>query len=93
MINNYSILEIALSRTQSVPTVTSKAAAAEQEEEEGVGMKTVCVTGGSGYIASWLVKFLLRRGYTVKASVRDTSSVTLSPSRSSYHFVIWAFIY
>ncbi|WCJ36875.1 NAD(P)-binding Rossmann-fold superfamily protein [Euphorbia peplus] len=33
--------------------------------------KTVCVTGASGYIASWLVKFLLLRGYTVKASVRD----------------------
>ncbi|KAL0460954.1 UNVERIFIED_CONTAM: Cinnamoyl-CoA reductase 1 [Sesamum latifolium] len=32
---------------------------------------TVCVTGASGYIASWLVKFLLQRGYTVKASVRD----------------------
>lgn len=34
-------------------------------------MKTVCVTGASGYIASWLVKFLLQRGYTVKATVRD----------------------
>ncbi|MBA0672435.1 hypothetical protein Goklo_025146, partial [Gossypium klotzschianum] len=33
--------------------------------------KTVCVTGASGYIASWLVKQLLLRGYTVKASVRD----------------------
>lgn len=33
--------------------------------------KVVCVTGASGYIASWLVKFLLSRGYTVKASVRD----------------------
>ncbi|CAI0412541.1 unnamed protein product [Linum tenue] len=33
--------------------------------------KTVCVTGASGYIASWLVKLLLSRGYTVKASVRD----------------------
>ncbi|KAK6937170.1 NAD-dependent epimerase/dehydratase [Dillenia turbinata] len=33
--------------------------------------KTVCVTGASGYIASWLVKFLLLRGYTVKATVRD----------------------
>ncbi|KAJ7961633.1 cinnamoyl-CoA reductase 1-like [Quillaja saponaria] len=31
----------------------------------------VCVTGASGYIASWLVKLLLCRGYTVKASVRD----------------------
>ncbi|KAF5767793.1 putative cinnamyl-alcohol dehydrogenase [Helianthus annuus] len=33
--------------------------------------KTVCVTGASGYIASWLVKLLLERGYAVKASVRD----------------------
>ncbi|KAF2293466.1 hypothetical protein GH714_002032 [Hevea brasiliensis] len=33
--------------------------------------KVVCVTGGSGYIASWLFKFLLERGYTVKATVRD----------------------
>ncbi|KAI4313216.1 hypothetical protein L6164_026211 [Bauhinia variegata] len=33
--------------------------------------KVVCVTGASGYIASWLVRLLLGRGYTVKASVRD----------------------
>ncbi|GMP87947.1 hypothetical protein CsSME_00040116 [Camellia sinensis var. sinensis] len=33
--------------------------------------KTVCVTGGSGFIASWLVKLLLQRGYIVRASVRD----------------------
>ncbi|KAL5540166.1 hypothetical protein UlMin_044045 [Ulmus minor] len=35
------------------------------------GGKLVAVTGASGYIASWLVKFLLQRGYTVKVSVRD----------------------
>ncbi|KAM1064515.1 hypothetical protein EV1_028280 [Malus domestica] len=35
--------------------------------------KLVCVTGASGYVASWLVKLLLRRGYTVKATVRDPS--------------------
>ncbi|KAF3452516.1 hypothetical protein FNV43_RR02949 [Rhamnella rubrinervis] len=35
--------------------------------------KVVCVTGASGYIASWLVKYLLQRGYTVKASVRNPS--------------------
>ncbi|XP_048334322.1 cinnamoyl-CoA reductase CAD2 isoform X2 [Ziziphus jujuba] len=33
--------------------------------------KVVCVTGASGYIASWLVKLLLERGFRVKASVRD----------------------
>jgi hypothetical protein len=44
--------------------------------------KIVCVTGASGYIASWIVKLLLSRGYTVKASVRDPSE---SLTRSLYH--------
>ncbi|KAI5419792.1 Tetraketide alpha-pyrone reductase 1 [Lathyrus oleraceus] len=35
--------------------------------------KVVCVTGASGYIASWIVNFLLQRGYTVRATVRDPS--------------------
>ncbi|KAL5762665.1 hypothetical protein ACOSP7_018929 [Xanthoceras sorbifolium] len=35
------------------------------------GGKVVCVTGASGFIASWLVKQLLQHGYTVKATVRD----------------------
>ncbi|GMI78921.1 hypothetical protein like AT1G51410 [Hibiscus trionum] len=33
--------------------------------------KVVCVTGASGFIASWLVNLLLQRGYTVNATVRD----------------------
>lgn len=45
-----------------------------KEEER----KVVCVTGASGYIASWLVKLLLQRGYVVKATVRDLS-LFLSP--------------
>ncbi|CAI8585196.1 unnamed protein product [Vicia faba] len=36
--------------------------------------KVVCVTGASGFIASWIVKFLLQRGYTVRATVRDPSN-------------------
>eukprot|EP00252_Welwitschia_mirabilis_P020375 TRINITY_DN4991_c0_g1_i2.p1 TRINITY_DN4991_c0_g1~~TRINITY_DN4991_c0_g1_i2.p1 ORF type:complete len:210 (+),score=5.06 TRINITY_DN4991_c0_g1_i2:28-630(+) len=31
----------------------------------------VCVTGASGYVASALVKLLLRKGYSVHATVRD----------------------
>uniref|UniRef100_A0A453L590 NAD-dependent epimerase/dehydratase domain-containing protein n=1 Tax=Aegilops tauschii subsp. strangulata TaxID=200361 RepID=A0A453L590_AEGTS len=31
----------------------------------------VCVTGGNGFIGSWLVKLLLSRGYAVHATVRD----------------------
>ncbi|KAG5578540.1 hypothetical protein H5410_058674 [Solanum commersonii] len=33
--------------------------------------EVVCVTGGSGFIGSWLVSSLLERGYTVHATVKD----------------------
>ncbi|XP_021280281.1 protein BRI1-5 ENHANCED 1 [Herrania umbratica] len=36
-------------------------------EEDG---RIVCVTGGTGYIASWLVMRLLEHGYLVRATVR-----------------------
>ncbi|GAB4856024.1 hypothetical protein Ancab_024663 [Ancistrocladus abbreviatus] len=42
---------------------------------EGKKMGVVCVTGASGYVASWIVKLLLLRGYTVKASVRDLNDL------------------
>ncbi|CAN6483297.1 unnamed protein product [Victoria cruziana] len=41
----------------------------------------VCVTGASGYIASWLV-ILLQKGYTVKATVRD-----LDDPKKTQHFL------
>ena len=34
-------------------------------------MKSVCVTGAGGYVASWVVKLLLSKGYTVHGIVRD----------------------
>jgi len=52
--------------------------------------KLVCVTGAAGYIASWIVKFLLQRGYTVRATVRNPSQYLLSPispSLDSFSFV------
>nr|UGB90600.1 cinnamoyl CoA reductase [Sinopodophyllum hexandrum] len=33
--------------------------------------QTICVTGAGGFIASWMVKLLLERGYTVKGTVRN----------------------
>ncbi|KAB1218794.1 Cinnamoyl-CoA reductase 1 [Morella rubra] len=36
----------------------------------GVG-RTLCVTGAGGFIASWMVKLLLERGYTVRGTVRN----------------------
>ncbi|KAK2660982.1 hypothetical protein Ddye_007515 [Dipteronia dyeriana] len=41
-------------------------------EVRGVEEKEiVCVTGAGGYVASWLVKFLLQKGYIVHGTVRD----------------------
>ena len=40
--------------------------------------KVVCVTGAAGFVASWLVKLLLQRGYTVRATVRDPSQFSIS---------------
>jgi nucleoside-diphosphate-sugar epimerase len=36
-------------------------------------IKTVMVTGASGYIGSWVVKYLLEKDYDVRATVRDKS--------------------
>jgi uncharacterized protein YbjT (DUF2867 family) len=33
--------------------------------------KTILVTGGTGYIGSWVTKGLLEKGYTVRVTVRD----------------------
>ncbi|MQM08760.1 hypothetical protein Taro_041616 [Colocasia esculenta] len=43
------------------------AAAAEVVKKKG----KVCVTGGAGFVASWLVKKLLEGGYSVRATVRS----------------------
>lgn len=38
-------------------------------------MSKVLVTGGSGYIGSWVVKYLLEQGHQVVVTVRDPSNI------------------
>uniref|UniRef100_A0A0E0LT71 NAD-dependent epimerase/dehydratase domain-containing protein n=1 Tax=Oryza punctata TaxID=4537 RepID=A0A0E0LT71_ORYPU len=40
--------------------------------------RTVCVTGAGGFIASWLVKLLLEKGYTVRGTVRNPDDAAKS---------------
>jgi nucleoside-diphosphate-sugar epimerase len=35
--------------------------------------KTVLVTGGTGYVGSWVTKLLLEKGYTIRLALRDKS--------------------
>lgn len=45
---------------------------------DGTGL--VCVTGGTGFIASWLIMRLLQRGYSVRATVRT------NPGSNLFHY-------
>ncbi|XP_022934191.1 cinnamoyl-CoA reductase 2-like [Cucurbita moschata] len=40
-------------------------------DTSAVSGQIVCVTGAGGFIASWLVKLLLEKGYTVRGTVRN----------------------
>ncbi|TXG51857.1 hypothetical protein EZV62_021026 [Acer yangbiense] len=49
-----------------IPTTTIRKEMALEKER-------VCVTGAGGYLASWVVKFLLSKGYFVHGTVREPS--------------------
>ncbi|XP_022772717.1 bifunctional dihydroflavonol 4-reductase/flavanone 4-reductase-like [Durio zibethinus] len=60
----------------------------------GSGSQTVCVTGASGFIGSWLVMRLLENGYTVRTTVRDPDSVKkvkhlLELPKADSHLTLW----
>lgn len=43
------------------------------------GERLVCVTGAGGFVASWLVKLLLSKHYTVRGTVRNPTDVKCEP--------------
>jgi len=49
---------------------------------ENSNEKIIMVTGGTGYIASWIIKLLLQRGFTVRTTVRAKSD----SSKNEYLF-------
>nr|ASU87423.1 dihydroflavonol-4-reductase [Camellia sinensis] len=66
----------------------------EEEREHGGSGRTVCVTGASGFIGSWLVMTLLQRGYHVRATVRDPDNKSkvshlLDLPKAGTHLTLW----
>nr|USU43665.1 bifunctional dihydroflavonol/flavanone 4-reductase [Ailanthus altissimus] len=60
----------------------------------GSGVETVCVTGASGFIGSWLVMRLLEHGYTVRGTVRDPDNAKkvkhlLDLPKAKTHLTLW----
>ncbi|EOY14811.1 Dihydroflavonol-4-reductase [Theobroma cacao] len=56
--------------------------------------QSVCVTGASGFIGSWLVMRLLENGYAVRATVRDPDNVKkvkhlLELPKADSHLTLW----
>lgn len=41
--------------------------------------RVACVTGATGFIGSWLIRSLLRRGYHVNATIRDAGWSAYDP--------------
>lgn len=49
----------------------------------------VCVTGGTGFLGSWMIKRLLEDGYSVNATVRnDPGKINLSSKSLQITFII-----
>jgi len=48
--------------------------------------KPILVTGGTGYMASWIIKQLLDDGKEVRTTVRDLSQKDKSPLKAKEHW-------
>jgi nucleoside-diphosphate-sugar epimerase len=45
------------------------------DESSPLSGQTICVTGAGGFIASWMVKLLLEKGYTVRGTLRNPGNI------------------
>lgn len=45
------------------------------DAEEMNNQRVVCVTGAGGFVASWLIKLLLSKGYVVHGTVRNPGAI------------------
>jgi nucleoside-diphosphate-sugar epimerase len=78
----------AAAAASSLPAPAAAAAAASRAAPKQPPVKgPVCVTGATGFIASWVVKILLELGYTVHGTVRNLSSSSSFPPHKAAHLL------
>lgn len=59
----------------------------KREMTEVEGKQRVCVTGAGGYLASWVIKFLVSKGYMVHGTVRDPGNPMFYTSKDLFWFM------
>lgn len=70
---SYPFIYIYIFQRRCICVFVRKKEMAEKEEKE-----RVCITGAGGYIASWVVKLLLSKGFIVHGTVREPCDLLLS---------------
>ena len=70
---SYPFIYIYIFQRRCICVFVRKKEMAKKEEKE-----RVCITGAGGYIASWVVKLLLSKGFIVHGTVREPCDLLLS---------------
>ena len=67
-------------------TVNNSAVSSSVMASQSTQKKTACVVGGTGFVASLLIKLLLHNGYAVHATVRDPGLVLFTHTHRDIFF-------
>jgi len=65
-----------LSRSLGLSGLTHMAPTTTTTVDSTLNSTVVCVTGANGYIASYIVQYLLEKGYTVRGTVRSLADTS-----------------
>jgi hypothetical protein len=74
--HSLSFIHLSLSNTtRRIRRNINMPSAVAADESSPLSGQTICVTGAGGFIASWMVKLLLEKGYTVRGTLRNPGNI------------------